>query len=309
MDRQSSQALEGLGRYLASLNYRFTAVTPATHQRVVQRALYAARPTLRDIFGWNAWFLRDDVPVTFDRLEKAGCIEREGIYCRSRVRFASVAEQLFVHSPFPTVATDSVFFGPDSYRFVSLIRRSLKDLDTPQTLVDIGCGSGVGGIVASHLLPGSTTVLTDINPLALSYAGINSALGRCTGVSLCQSDVLRDVQVEPSVIISNPPYMWDARGRSYRHGGEHMGSELSVRILHESMERLRPGGRLVLYTGTAITQGEDYFLSCASDVLKTFRCSYTYEEIDPDVFGEELLQPGYESVERIAAVGLVVTKN
>ena len=33
-----------------------------------------------------------------------------------------------------------------------------------------------------------------------------------------------------------------------------------------------------------------------------------YEELDPDVFGEELEQPGYELVERIAAVGLKVVK-
>jgi hypothetical protein len=30
------------------------------------------------------------------------------------------------------------------------------------------------------------------------------------------------------------------------------------------------------------------------------------QELDPDVFGEQLLEPGYEEVERIAAVGLTV---
>ncbi len=31
-------------------------------------------------------------------------------------------------------------------------------------------------------------------------------------------------------------------------------------------------------------------------------------ELDPDVFGEELLKPGYERVERIAVVALTVTR-
>ena len=34
--------------------------------------------------------------------------------------------------------------------------------------------------------------------------------------------------------------------------------------------------------------------------------SLTIEEIDPDVFGEELLEPGYNAVERVAAVGICI---
>jgi hypothetical protein len=34
----------------------------------------------------------------------------------------------------------------------------------------------------------------------------------------------------------------------------------------------------------------------------------SYAEIDPDIFGEELDSPGYEQVERIAAVGAVIEK-
>ena len=35
---------------------------------------------------------------------------------------------------------------------------------------------------------------------------------------------------------------------------------------------------------------------------------WTYRELDPDVFGEELDKPGYERVERIAVVALTVTR-
>ncbi|MNF15327.1 hypothetical protein D3C80_2178860 [compost metagenome] len=35
---------------------------------------------------------------------------------------------------------------------------------------------------------------------------------------------------------------------------------------------------------------------------------WTYRELDPDVFGEELLTPGYQRVERIAVVALIVTR-
>ena len=43
--------------------------------------------------------------------------------------------------------------------------------------------------------------------------------------------------------------------------------------------------------------------------LNDSRWSWHYQELDPDVFGEQLLEPGYQPVERIAAVGLTVTRN
>jgi hypothetical protein len=38
------------------------------------------------------------------------------------------------------------------------------------------------------------------------------------------------------------------------------------------------------------------------------RVDRRYDEIDPDVFGEELEQPAYAAAHRIAVVGLVVTR-
>jgi hypothetical protein len=37
-------------------------------------------------------------------------------------------------------------------------------------------------------------------------------------------------------------------------------------------------------------------------------CRWSYRELDPDVFGEELLEPAYARAERIAAVSLVVQR-
>jgi predicted transcriptional regulator len=54
--------------------------------------------------------------------------------------------------------------------------------------------------------------------------------------------------------------------------------------------------------------GVDTFLQSASAHLRSDAFEYTYEEIDPDVFGEELDRRHYARAERIAAVGLVVTR-
>src|SRR5690606_39770144 len=48
------------------------------------------------------------------------------------------------------------------------------------------------------------------------------------------------------------------------------------------------GGALVLYTGTPIMEGRDLFREAVSEALRRFGGTFQYEEVDPDVFGEEL---------------------
>ena len=54
------------------------------------------------------------------------------------------------------------------------------------------------------------------------------------------------------LIISNPPYLVDPLARVYRHGGGELGSALSVEIAVQGVDRLAPGGRLLLYTGSGV---------------------------------------------------------
>ena len=118
----------------------------------------------------------------------------------------------------------------------------------------------------------------------------------------------RQVQGTFDLIISNPPYLDDAAQRAYRHGGARLGRALGVRIAAESLKRLAPGGRLLLYTGVAMVDGEDPFLRELQPLLAASGFEWSYAEIDPDVFGEELERPVYAHIDRIAAVGLVARR-
>jgi hypothetical protein len=100
--------------------------------------------------------------------------------------------------------------------------------------------------------------------------------------------------------------MRDEAARAYRDGGGLFGEALSVRIVREALARLAPGGTLLLYTGVAVVDGQDVFWSAIRTLLADY--AHDYRELDPDVFGEELARPGYENVERIAAVALSATK-
>ena len=64
-----------------------------------------------------------------------------------------------------------------------------------------------------------------------------------------------------NLIISNPPYLVDRSARLYRHGGGELGFDLSVRIVQDSIDRLYPGGRLFVYTGTPVVDGVDHILA------------------------------------------------
>jgi hypothetical protein len=79
-------------------------------------------------------------------------------------------------------------------------------------------------------------------------------------------------------------------------------------MLRAALPRLAPGGTLLLYSGVAIIEGEDPLRDAARQVMAGSGWSWRYEEIDPDVFGEELDNPAYADADRIAAVLLSVTR-
>lgn len=314
MDEQRIAALVELGAYLRAHHYDFTTVTPLTHQRVLRNRGDVPARDLRDAFGWNLPFAGTLLPAPLS--QKLGSAKllmglQDGLQ-KSAVRYSSLSGGLYAHSGFPTLEEDAVFFGPDTYRFAALIESelALRPLGAASRVLDMGCGGGPGGIVAARTAPGivDELVLADINPRALVLARANARLAQITCCTFAQSDLFQGVVGDFDLIVSNPPYLVDVDRRTYRHGGGDYGEGLSQRILEQSMAHLRPGGRLILYTGSAVVQGMDPFSEWAADRAARAACQFTRREIDPDVFGEELDRPEYAAVDRIAAIGLVVRK-
>ena len=302
-----------LGRWLQSTGYRFTTVTPATHARVNARHEAALAHSLRDIFGWSRPFPPGLLPPDAARwMHESGLLETlpaDGSPWRSKVRFSTLGESLYAHSAYPTQAAAAVFFGPDTYRFVSLIDAELavRPLPVGARILDIGCGAGPGGMAAALTARAMNPalVLADINPRALDFARANTALAGLAKVTFQHSDLYRELAGRFDLIVANPPYLVDAGERTYRHGGGLLGSELSLRIVREGLPLLSPGGRMILYTGAPIVDGSDPFRDAVTPVLQQAGCPFSYQEIDPDVFGEELDALAYQDAERIAAVALV----
>lgn len=312
----STSALAALGTKLRARNYRFITVTPATHRRVNRRPENEWAHDLRGVLGWSRPFREGVLPPDIEALlEEAGLLKDcRGGGRRALVRASTIGDRLYFHSAWPTCDDDAVFFGPDTYRYAAAIERALasKLLGRPKSAirraVDIGCGAGPGAIELALQCPDATVHGADINPDALALAGINAGINGAARFEARTSNLLDGIDGGFDLVMSNPPFILDPDELPYRHGGGEHGAQLSIEIVRTALERLHPGGSLLLYTGIAILDGEDRFLAAIRGMLDEACASWHYEELDPDIFGGQLGCDGYENVERIAAVWLHAVK-
>jgi SAM-dependent methyltransferase len=148
-------------------------------------------------------------------------------------------------------------------------RMVAEALDVPQgaTVIDVGCGSGILGIVAARLGAGRV-VGCDASPEAVLAARHNAErLGLGGRMEFRQGNLLEPVRdVAADIVIGDVSGVpddvakvagWFPDGRS----GGPTGAELPVAMLAEVGHVLMPGGVMVLPTGTL--QAEDRVLEAA----------------------------------------------
>ena len=307
MPDDATQRLTELARLVQQTGYHFVTPTPATHARVNARPDARLARTLRDVFGWSRPFQDGAVPDQIRQaMQAAGVLEPCENLWRSAVRLSTLDGLLFLHSAFPTTSPDSVFFGPDTYRFARTLAEAAPR--PVRRAVDIGCGAGAGAILLAKTRPDAEILGVDVNPAALRFTRANAALAGVP-VETAISDVLGNVAGQFDLIVANPPYLLDAAERTYRHGGGPYGAALSLSILGAALNRLEPGGSLILYTGAVVVNGIDTFYESVTLQLQGSASDWRYRELDPDVFGEELDRTPYAQADRIAAVCLAMRKN
>ncbi|HEU0043706.1 methyltransferase [Sphingomonas sp.] len=300
-------ALLELLRFLDSEGYDFVAPTPGTHARVVARPDRQTGETLTDLLGWSLPVSPDAIPTAvIDLLEESDRLTRrsDGLVAAT-VRVSRVYGALFLHSAYPTTDVDSVFLGPDSYRFADLIMRE-HGRGPGARILDYGAGAGVGGITAARQVEAARLTLADINPKALFLASINAEHAGIDHRAV-EAHSPAGVTGPFDLIVTHPPFMMDEEQRAYRNGGELYGGQLSLDWSLAALGLLAPGGRLILHTGVSIVGGRDVLHDALTRQMPA-KFDWDYHLLDPDIFGDELDRPPYREVERIAAIGLTVTK-
>jgi methylase of polypeptide subunit release factors len=229
--------------------------------------------------------------------------------------FNAAPSPLYFHSAFPTTASDSVFFGPDTYFFLDFLTAQLPQLQaSPRCIVDVCCGSGAGAIhLAKQFYPSSDVVGLDMNTKALELGLVNAAIADCRQITFLDSDLFAAIssRTDVDVIVTNPPYIATSNnaGPVYSDGGGQQGLGLPLRIVEEGMRLLAEGGYLLIYTGVPIMYrrpGHDVFRESLEGMSGQELVSYVV--LVADYFGEELSAEAYGDVGRIQLVGAVMRK-
>lgn len=300
-------ALVGLLDGLKARGYRFVAPTPSTRSLIAGRRDRARPGELRDVFGWSLPF----APGALDAellalLHASGAVRQTPQGLRSSLRVASVEDRLHLFSA-PGAGAQAVFLGPDTYRFVRFLKAVLREKPDVTRALDIGTGPGTGALALKALRPDAKVWGGDPNAEALKLARANAQHAGLDAAWLMASG-LDEAPGDLDLIIANPPYIADTGGPTYRDGGGRLGAGLALDWAEAALERLKPSGRFVLYTGAAVVDDCDVVLDGLADIARRRGADLAYEEIDPDVFGSTLRRSAYREVERIAAVGAVLTR-
>ncbi len=156
----------------------------------------------------------------------------------------------------------------------ALIDRLLpwRKADTsPEMIVDVCCGGGSLGILASHVYPDATVVLSDLDWRALSLASENVRLTGLEPQVICvQGDLLEAIACNSvDLILANPPYVSIDEiltlPAEYQHEprfaleAARNGTALARHILYQAEKTLSHDGLLIIELGETWIQLEREF--------------------------------------------------
>ena len=126
-------------------------------------------------------------------------------------------------------------FSPRGADRGTLAMLSCVEFAPGMRVLDLGCGSGLVGILAAKLCGAENVVMCDIDPLAVEIATRNAARNGVGGVKAVVSDGLSALEDTGfDLILSNPPYQSDF--------------SVAKGFIEKGFNRLKLGGRLVMVT-------------------------------------------------------------
>ena len=100
--------------------------------------------------------------------------------------------------------TDPAVFHPSLFYSSKYFGRFIKDLPLQgKTLLDVGCGSGILGLVAAR--EGAVVTSVDLNPHCIRVTEYNSKINAIP-VNVILSDLFNEVDGKFNVVVINPPY-------------------------------------------------------------------------------------------------------
>ncbi len=155
------------------------------------------------------------------------------------------------------ITTDNEVYEPaeDSFLAADTVLEELNKLEGGLNVIDIGCGSGILGLVAATNANVGKVLFVDTNDRALELCRVN--INRNMGIvradcDVVKSDLFAEVTGKFDMIIFNSPYLpSDEKEKSKDKlasawsGGE-AGIEVSKKFLHQVVSHMADGAEVIL---------------------------------------------------------------
>lgn len=114
----------------------------------------------------------------------------------------------------------------------------------PNTVVDLGCGSGILTTLAARTWPNARVLATDVSAQAVAATALTTTHAHVADrVSVSQDDAGGQLPDRcADLVLCNPPF----------HDGGHVVDEIALRMFASAARVLRPGGQLICVYNTTL---------------------------------------------------------
>ncbi len=131
--------------------------------------------------------------------------------------------------------TNDKVFSPASIDLGTLSMLSQIDFKSTDKVLDLGCGYGIVGILASKLIGAKNVTMCDISDDAILLSKINADKNDIDNLKIIQSNGLENISDNDfTLILSNPPY--------------HVDFTVPKHFIEASFKKLVIGGKMVMVT-------------------------------------------------------------
>ncbi len=131
--------------------------------------------------------------------------------------------------------TNEEVFSPTAVDKGTKAMLSFVEFKENDKVLDLGCGCGVVGIVAAKQIGAEHVVMCDVSENAVQLSKQNASANGVDGVTIRQSDGLREIsETGFTLILSNPPY--------------HTDFAVAKGFIEDGFKKLVIGGKMVMVT-------------------------------------------------------------
>ena len=164
-----------------------------------------------------------------------------------------------------TFETSKEVFSPSGVDAGTLAMLSKVNFHKGDKVLDLGCGYGVVGILASKFVGPENVVMCDISDEAIQLAQKNAITNQVEGSKILKSNGLDEItETEFTTILSNPPY--------------HVDFAVPKNFIENGFKKLAIGGKMYMVTkrknwyknklnaifgGVRVYEIDDYFVFIA----------------------------------------------